>query len=133
MSRPNKYVCIHGHFYQPPRENAWLETVEQQETSRPFHDWNERINFECYAPNAAARILDEQGWITKIRNNYNRISFNFGPTLLTWLAEHDAVSGAALQNLSAAQLTDALGFAARAAAITCSRRGADLPRRAELN
>ncbi|MEO6037795.1 MAG: DUF3536 domain-containing protein, partial [Saprospiraceae bacterium] len=89
MSRPNKYVCIHGHFYQPPRENAWLETVEQQESSRPFHDWNERINFECYAPNAAARILDEQGWITKIRNNYNRISFNFGPTLLTWMAEKD--------------------------------------------
>ncbi|MEO6759317.1 MAG: DUF3536 domain-containing protein [Saprospiraceae bacterium] len=89
MSRPNKYVCIHGHFYQPPRENAWLETVEQQETARPFHDWNERINFECYAPNAAARILDDQGWITKIRNNYNRISFNFGPTLLTWMAEKD--------------------------------------------
>ncbi len=89
MSRLNKYVCIHGHFYQPPRENAWLETVEQQESARPFHDWNERINFECYAPNAAARILDEQGWITKIRNNYNRISFNFGPTLLTWMAEND--------------------------------------------
>ena len=89
MSRPNKYVCIHGHFYQPPRENAWLETVEQQETSRPFHDWNERINFECYAPNAAARILDDKGWITKIRNNYNRISFNFGPTLLTWMAQND--------------------------------------------
>ena len=90
MSRTNKYVCIHGHFYQPPRENAWLETVEQQESARPFHDWNARINFECYAPNAAARILDEQGWITKIRNNYNRISFNFGPTLLTWLEENDA-------------------------------------------
>lgn len=89
MSRTNKYVCIHGHFYQPPRENAWLETVEQQETARPFHDWNERINFECYAPNAAARILDEERWIVKIRNNYNRISFNFGPTLLTWLEEND--------------------------------------------
>ncbi len=89
MSRLNKYVCIHGHFYQPPRENAWLETVEQQESARPFHDWNERINFECYAPNAAARILDDQGSITKIRNNYNRISFNFGPTLLAWLAEND--------------------------------------------
>ncbi len=89
MSNANKYVCIHGHFYQPPRENAWLETVEQQESARPFHDWNDRINFECYAPNAAARILDEKGWITKIRNNYNRISFNFGPTLLTWLEEND--------------------------------------------
>lgn len=89
MSRKNKYVCIHGHFYQPPRENAWLEVVEQQESARPFHDWNARINFECYAPNAAARILDEQGWINKIRNNYNRISFNFGPTLLTWLEQND--------------------------------------------
>ncbi len=89
MSRSNKYVCIHGHFYQPPRENAWLETVEQQESARPFHDWNARINFECYAPNAAARILDDQGWITKIRNNYNRISWNFGPTLLSWLEQND--------------------------------------------
>lgn len=85
----NKYVCIHGHFYQPPRENAWLEIVERQESARPFHDWNARINQECYAPNAAARILDEQGWISRIRNNYNRISFNFGPTLLSWLEEND--------------------------------------------
>lgn len=89
MSRSNKYVCIHGHFYQPPRENAWLETVEQQETAHPFHDWNTRINHECYAPNAAARILDEEGWIIKIRNNYNRISWNFGPTLLSWMEEND--------------------------------------------
>jgi alpha-amylase/alpha-mannosidase (GH57 family) len=89
MARQNKYVCIHGHFYQPPRENPWLEIIEQQETARPYHDWNERINFECYAPNAAARILDDQGWISKIRNNYNRISFNFGPTLLQWLEHND--------------------------------------------
>ena len=89
MSNKHKYICIHGHFYQPPREHAWLEAVEQQESARPFHDWNARINFECYAPNAAARILDGQGWITKIRNNYNRISFNFGPTLLTWLEKND--------------------------------------------
>ncbi len=90
MSRSNKYVCIHGHFYQPPRENAWLETVEQQESAHPFHDWNTRINHECYAPNAAARIMDAEGWIVKIRNNYNRISWNFGPTLLSWLEENDA-------------------------------------------
>jgi alpha-amylase/alpha-mannosidase (GH57 family) len=89
MTRANKYVCIHGHFYQPPRENAWLETVERQESAHPFHDWNTRINFECYAPNAAARILDEKGVIVKIRNNYNRISFNFGPTLLSWMEEED--------------------------------------------
>jgi alpha-amylase/alpha-mannosidase (GH57 family) len=84
-----RFVCIHGHFYQPPRENAWLETVEQQESARPWHDWNARINHECYAPNAAARILDERGQIIKIRNNYNRISFNFGPTLLSWLEDND--------------------------------------------
>lgn len=89
MSRSNKYVCIHGHFYQPPRENAWLATIEQQESAHPFQDWNTRINHECYAPNAAARILDEEGWISKIRNNYNRISWNFGPTLLSWLEEND--------------------------------------------
>jgi alpha-amylase/alpha-mannosidase (GH57 family) len=85
----NKYICIHGHFYQPPRENAWLESIEHQESAAPFHDWNERINQECYAPNAAARVLDTEGLIVKIRNNYNRISFNFGPTLLSWLEEHD--------------------------------------------
>jgi alpha-amylase/alpha-mannosidase (GH57 family) len=89
MARPTKYVCIHGHYYQPPRENPWLGVIEQQETARPYHDWNDRINFECYAPNAAARILDEQGYISKIRNNYNRISFDFGPTLLSWLEEED--------------------------------------------
>lgn len=89
MSRLNKYVCIHGHFYQPPRENAWLEIVEQQESAHPYHDWNSRINHECYAPNAAARILDNESWIVKIRNNYNRISWNFGPTLLSWLEEND--------------------------------------------
>lgn len=85
----NRFVCIHGHFYQPPRENAWLEAVEEQESAHPWHDWNARINFECYAPNAAARILDNTGAISKIRNNYNRISFNFGPTLLSWMQEND--------------------------------------------
>ncbi len=89
MAYTNKYVCIHGHFYQPPRENAWLEAVERQESARPFHDWNARINFECYAPNAAARILDRDGWIVKIRNNYTRISWNFGPTLLSWMEQND--------------------------------------------
>lgn len=81
----NKYICIHGHFYQPPRENAWLEVIEMQDSAAPFHDWNERINFECYAPNTAARILDTQQFITKITNNYGHISFNFGATLLSWL------------------------------------------------
>jgi len=89
MSNPGgeRFVCIHGHFYQPPRENPWLEAVEVQDSAAPYHDWNQRIAAECYGPNAAARLLDEQGQIVALRNNYSRISFNFGPTLLAWL-EH---------------------------------------------
>src|SRR5262249_31477424 len=82
-----RYVCIHGHFYQPPRENPWLEAVELQDSAYPYHDWNERITVECYAPNAAARILDDEARIVKLVNNYARISFNFGPTLLSWLQD----------------------------------------------
>ncbi len=86
-SSPMRYVCIHGHFYQPPRENPSLEYVELQESAYPYHDWNERITAECYAPNAASRIMDDQGRIASIVNNYSKISFNFGPTLLSWLQE----------------------------------------------
>lgn len=82
-----RYVCVHGHFYQPPRENPSLEYVEFQESAYPYHDWNERITAECYAPNAASRIMDERGRIASIVNNYAKISFNFGPTLLSWLKE----------------------------------------------
>ena len=84
----NRFVCVHGHFYQPPRENPWLETVERQESASPFHDWNERITAECYAPNGASRITNKEGQITRILNNYARISYNFGPTLLSWLEIH---------------------------------------------
>jgi len=84
----NKYICIHGHFYQPPRENAWLEYVELQDSAYPYHDWNDRITDECYAPNMASRILSKNNTITDIVNNYSQISFNFGPTLLSWLEEH---------------------------------------------
>ncbi|MBC8165028.1 MAG: DUF3536 domain-containing protein, partial [Bryobacteraceae bacterium] len=79
--------CLHGHFYQPPRENPWLEAIELQDSAYPYHDWNERITAECYAPNAAARILDGHSRIETIVNNYSRISFNFGPTLLAWAKE----------------------------------------------
>jgi alpha-amylase/alpha-mannosidase (GH57 family) len=79
------YLCIHGHFYQPPRENPWLEAIEVQDSAHPYHDWNERITAECYAANAAARILDYTGRILKIVSNYPKISFDFGPTLLSWL------------------------------------------------
>ncbi len=82
-----RFVCVHGHFYQPPRENPWLETVELQESAAPYHDWNERITSECYAPNGASRITDTGNQIIRILNNYGRMSFNFGPTLLSWLEE----------------------------------------------
>ena len=83
-----RYVCVHGHFYQPPRENPWLETVEVQDSAAPYHDWNDRITAECYAPNGASRITDTENRIVRIVNNYSRISFNFGPTLLSWLADN---------------------------------------------
>lgn len=83
------YVCIHGHFYQPPRENPWLEEVELQEGAYPYHDWNEKVSAECYEPNTASRILDSEKTIIDIVNNYSKISFNFGPTLLSWLERHE--------------------------------------------
>ncbi|HEY6843181.1 MAG TPA: DUF3536 domain-containing protein, partial [Thermoanaerobaculia bacterium] len=82
-----RFICIHGHFYQPPRENPWLEAVETQDSAAPYHDWNERITAECYEPNASSRILDAHDRIVKIVNNYASISFNFGPTLLSWLEQ----------------------------------------------
>ena len=94
----DRYICIHAHFYQPPRENPWLETVEVQDSAYPFHDWNQRITSECYAPNAASRILDHEGCIAAITNNYAKISFNFGPTLLSWMeTKEPEVYGAILE------------------------------------
>src|SRR6266478_2912404 len=72
-----RLLCLHGHFYQPPRENPWIEEVEVQDTATPFHDWNERIAAECYGPNAAARLKNGGGHIKDIVNNYRHISFNF--------------------------------------------------------
>lgn len=83
-----RFVCIHGHFYQPPRENPWLEAIEIQDSAYPYHDWNERITAECYAPNTASRKLDSVGRIKSIISNYARISFNFGPTLLSWMEKY---------------------------------------------
>ncbi len=84
----DRFLCIHGHFYQPPRENPWLESVEIQDSAYPYHDWNERITAECYAPNTASRHLDGEGRIMGIVSNYARISFNFGPTLLSWMEKY---------------------------------------------
>ena len=93
-----KYICVHGHFYQPPRENPWLETVELQDSAYPYHDWNERIAAECYAPNAHSRCLNAGNRIEHIVNNYSRISFNFGPTLLSWMREKAPDIYAAIQH-----------------------------------
>lgn len=86
----NKFVCIHGHFYQPPRENPWLDEVEMEDSAYPYDDWNKRISAECYARNAASRILDPNKKIVAIINNYSKISFNFGPTLLSWMERNDS-------------------------------------------
>ena len=84
----SRYMCIHGHFYQPPRENPWLEDIELQDSAHPYHDWNEKITEECYRQNAASRILGPDKRIIDIINNYSKISFDFGPTLLVWLEEY---------------------------------------------
>ena len=83
-----RYICIHSHFYQPPRENPWLGEIERQESAYPYHDWNTRITRECYSSNSESPILDENGEIIKRINNYEMLSFNFGPTLLSWMHRH---------------------------------------------
>lgn len=83
------YVTVHGHFYQPPRENPYLDAIERQPGAAPFHDWNERIHHECYRPNAFARILNERGELVGLVNNYEYMSFNIGPTLMSWLERYD--------------------------------------------
>ena len=84
----NKYTIIHGHFYQPPRENPWTGQIELQDSAYPFHDWNERIAAECYTPNTCSRVLNEENLINEIVNNYIYFSFNFGPTLIQWIEQH---------------------------------------------
>ena len=80
-------LIIHGHFYQPPRENPWTGMVDAESSAAPFHDWNERIHSECYRPNAFVRVADPSTLEERIVNNYRELSFNFGPTLLAWMAE----------------------------------------------
>ncbi|HEY6034767.1 MAG TPA: hypothetical protein VIV58_10920, partial [Kofleriaceae bacterium] len=98
----SKWVCIHGHFYQPPRENPWLEAIEPQPSAHPYRDWNERITAECYRPNLAARVVDNHNQIIRIVDNYQRMSFNVGPTLMSWLELHAPDVHAALVEADAA-------------------------------
>ena len=81
------FLTIHGHFYQPPRENPWLEAIELQPSALPCHDWNERVNNECYAPNSVSKVVNHKNEILCLVNNYEYMSFNFGPTLLSWMEE----------------------------------------------
>ena len=88
MATQPLYFAIHGHFYQPPRENPWTGEIENQPSAAPFHDWNDRIAAQCYSPNAASRILSGSGRIQDIVNNYEYMSFNMGPTLMGWIRTH---------------------------------------------
>ena len=88
MSRA-RFVAIHGHFYQPPRESPWLERIEVQDSAAPYHDWNARVTAECYAPNTAARRVDAQNRILDVVDNFAALAFDVGPTLMAWL-EHGA-------------------------------------------
>src|SRR2546422_738013 len=82
-------LVIHAHFYQPPRENPWTEEVPREPSAGgPYHDWNERISAESYRPNAFARIFDGDGRVLAVVNNYEELSFNVGPTLMSWLERH---------------------------------------------
>jgi hypothetical protein len=70
------YLCVHGHFYQPPREDPITGKIPNEIGAAPYHNWNERIHAECYRPNAKL-------------GNFERISFNIGPTLSEWMIEYD--------------------------------------------
>jgi (1->4)-alpha-D-glucan 1-alpha-D-glucosylmutase len=108
------YICIHGHFYQPPRENPWLEAVELEDAAYPYHDWNEQITATCYEPNTGARILDDEGRIAQIVNNYARMSFSFAPPLLNWLEHHEPD---VYHNLLAADRESQEGFSGHGSAL----------------
>jgi hypothetical protein len=96
-------LVVHGHFYQPPRENPWSDELEREPSASPFHDWNQRIHSECYRANAFARIHDRAGRISSIVNNYQRMSFNFGPTLVRWMERHDPETHGRLASADAEQ------------------------------
>ena len=82
---PHRSIVIHGHYYQPPREDPWLEEVDAEASAAPFHDWNERIEYECYRAVVAARVLDAEGRIERVMNTLAYTSFDFGPTLFEWM------------------------------------------------
>ncbi|HVF54190.1 MAG TPA: DUF3536 domain-containing protein [Actinomycetota bacterium] len=82
-----QHVTIHGHFYQPPREDPWTGLIDEQPGAAPFHDWNERVHAECYRPNAFVTIPGPDGDV--VVNNFEKLSFNVGPTLMSWMETAD--------------------------------------------
>ena len=86
----SRYLIIHGHFYQPPRENPWILSIEPQDSAAPYDNWNLKIDRECYAANCRSRLLDSEGRISRLINNYEHLNFNFGPTLLSWMEKGDS-------------------------------------------
>jgi len=82
------YLTIHGHFYQPPRENPWTGVIDRQPSATPFNNWNERITSECYQPNAHAKVKVDKDKVARTVNNYENINFNFGPTLVNWFKKN---------------------------------------------
>ncbi|HXI58391.1 MAG TPA: DUF3536 domain-containing protein [Polyangia bacterium] len=103
MKSPAIALVVHGHFYQPPRENPWTDDLQREPSAAPAHDWNARIHAECYRANAFARIHDAAGHIRSIVNNYERLSFNFGPTLVRWMERVDRRTHARLVAADAEQ------------------------------
>jgi alpha-amylase/alpha-mannosidase (GH57 family) len=90
-------LVVHGHFYQPPRENPWTDAVSREPSAAPYHDWNERILSECYRANAFARVYGSGGRIQTLVNNYTHLSFNVGPTLARWIDTTDPITSAAMR------------------------------------
>jgi alpha-amylase/alpha-mannosidase (GH57 family) len=123
-----RFVAIHGHFYQPPRESPWLERIEVQDSAAPYHDWNARVTAECYAPNTAARRVDAQSRILDVVDNFTALAFDVGPTLMAWLeTERPDVYAAILEADRASRVTRGHGNAiaqayGHAILPLCSRR-----------
>jgi alpha-amylase/alpha-mannosidase (GH57 family) len=90
-------LVIHGHFYQPPRENPWTDEVSREPSALPYHDWNERILSECYRANAFARVYGAGGRLQTLVNNYSHLSFNVGPTLARWIDKVDPTTSQRLR------------------------------------
>jgi len=114
-------LIIHGHFYQPPRENPWTGVVEVEPSAAPFHDWNERIHSECYQPNGCTRITDPATGRERVVNNYTNISFNFGPTLLSWLKSNHPLTYAGIIDADQPARANAPGMATRSRKLTVMR------------